>query len=167
MYAIIKTGGKQYKVAESDTIQIERQKGEAGDTVSFGEVLVVGGEAGITLGSPLYGPPQTSTNAWELYRLVRSFNRESEERGEEAPPVPTTSIYSRADGIVGWGGSVERRGRLTDNIEVNCASHIGLGVHPLVWYAIGDRLAQAQDQWRKFRPRGLKRALYPFHAPRR
>lgn len=121
----------------------------------------------ITLGSPLYGPPQSSTNAWELYRLVRSFKRDAEERGEEAPPVPTTSIYSRGDGIVGWGGSVERRGRLTDNIEVNCASHIGLGVHPLVWYAIGDRLAQPEDQWRQFRPRGLKRALFPFRAPKR
>ncbi|MDF3933902.1 lipase family alpha/beta hydrolase [Pseudomonas citronellolis] len=121
----------------------------------------------ISLGSPLYGPPQSSTNAWELYRLVRSFERDSEERGEEAPPVPTTSIYSRADGIVGWGGSVEKRGALTDNIEVNCASHIGLGVHPLVWYAIGDRLAQAEDQWSRFRPRGLKRALFPFRAPKR
>ena len=69
MYAIIKTGGKQYKVAESDTIQIERQKGEAGDTVSFGEVLVVGGEAGITLGSPLVSGAQV---AGEIVRHNRS-----------------------------------------------------------------------------------------------
>jgi large subunit ribosomal protein L21 len=69
MYAIIKTGGKQYKVAESDTIQIERQKGEAGDAVSFGEVLVVGGDEGITLGSPLISGAQV---AGEIVRHSRS-----------------------------------------------------------------------------------------------
>jgi large subunit ribosomal protein L21 len=69
MYAIIKTGGKQYKVAESDTIQIERQKGEAGDAVSFGEVLVVGGDEGITLGSPLVSGAQV---AGEIVRHNRS-----------------------------------------------------------------------------------------------
>ena len=53
MYAIIKTGGKQYKVAESDTIELERLAGEKGDAVAFGEVLMVGGENGVTLGSPL------------------------------------------------------------------------------------------------------------------
>jgi large subunit ribosomal protein L21 len=53
MYAIIKTGGKQYKVAESDTIELERLAGDKGDAVAFGEVLMVGGENGVTLGSPL------------------------------------------------------------------------------------------------------------------
>jgi large subunit ribosomal protein L21 len=52
MYAIIKTGGKQYKVAESDTLELQRLSGEAGDTVTFGEVLAVGGDS-VTLGSPL------------------------------------------------------------------------------------------------------------------
>ena len=53
MYAIIKTGGKQYKVAEKDTIELQRLDGDAGDAVAFGDVLVVGGENGVTLGSPL------------------------------------------------------------------------------------------------------------------
>ena len=52
MYAIIKTGGKQYKVAESDTIELERLAGDKGDAVTFGEVLMVGGDT-VTLGSPL------------------------------------------------------------------------------------------------------------------
>ena len=52
MYAIIKTGGKQYKVAESDTIELERLAGEKGDAVTFGEVLMVGGDT-VTVGSPL------------------------------------------------------------------------------------------------------------------
>ncbi len=52
MYAIIKTGGKQYKVAESDTIELQRLAGEKGDTVTFGEVLLVGGDTP-SFGSPL------------------------------------------------------------------------------------------------------------------
>ena len=44
MYAIIATGGKQYKVAEGDVIRVEKLGVEAGETVSFDEVILVGGE---------------------------------------------------------------------------------------------------------------------------
>ncbi|MFN3834410.1 MAG: 50S ribosomal protein L21 [Glycocaulis sp.] len=53
MYAVIKTGGKQYKVAEGDRLVVEKIDGEAGDQVVFGEVLMLGGENGVTVGSPL------------------------------------------------------------------------------------------------------------------
>jgi large subunit ribosomal protein L21 len=46
MHAVIKTGGKQYRVAQDDVITIERLKGEAGDSVTFDEVLMVGDKAG-------------------------------------------------------------------------------------------------------------------------
>jgi large subunit ribosomal protein L21 len=69
MYAVIKTGGKQYKVAESDIIRLERLSGEAGDSVAFGEVLVVGGDDGITLGSPLVAGAQV---AGEIVKHSRS-----------------------------------------------------------------------------------------------
>lgn len=52
MYAVIKTGGKQYKVAAADTITIEKLEAEAGETVVFPEVLMVGGDAGVTVGAP-------------------------------------------------------------------------------------------------------------------
>lgn len=51
MYAVIKTGGKQYRVARNDVIAVERLQGEPGGTVEFGEVLMVGGE------SPQVGAP--------------------------------------------------------------------------------------------------------------
>ncbi len=57
MYAVIKTGGKQYKVAASDTITIEKLEAAAGETVVFPEVLMVGGDAGITIGSPSWPAP--------------------------------------------------------------------------------------------------------------
>ena len=53
MYAVIRTGGKQYKVAAEDLITVERLAGEAGDTVRFGEVLLVGDGEQATVGSPL------------------------------------------------------------------------------------------------------------------
>jgi large subunit ribosomal protein L21 len=51
MFAVIKTGGKQYRVAADDLLQVEKIKGEPGETVQFGEVLVVGGDPA-TLGTP-------------------------------------------------------------------------------------------------------------------
>jgi large subunit ribosomal protein L21 len=53
MYAVIKTGGKQYRVQPGDVIVVEKLDGEAGATVNFGEVLMLGGDKGITLGAPL------------------------------------------------------------------------------------------------------------------
>ena len=44
MYAIIATGGKQYKVSEGDTIKVEKLGAEAGDTVTFDDVLAIGGD---------------------------------------------------------------------------------------------------------------------------
>ena len=51
MFAVIKTGGKQYRVAAQDMLKVDRLKGEPGEIVQFGEVLLVGGD-GVTLGKP-------------------------------------------------------------------------------------------------------------------
>ena len=54
MFAVIKTGGKQYRVVPEDVIRIDRVKGEPGEIVEFGEVLVVGGDSP-QLGTPTVG----------------------------------------------------------------------------------------------------------------
>ena len=51
MFAVFKTGGKQYRVAAEDVLKVGKVNGEPGEIVEFGEVLVVGGE-GVTLGAP-------------------------------------------------------------------------------------------------------------------
>ncbi len=51
MYAVIKTGGKQYKVAQNDIFLVEKLPGEPGETIEFGEILLLGGET-ITVGAP-------------------------------------------------------------------------------------------------------------------
>jgi large subunit ribosomal protein L21 len=53
MFAVIKTGGKQYRVAAADLIEVEKLAGGAGEGVAFGEVLMVGGEDATTVGTPL------------------------------------------------------------------------------------------------------------------
>ena len=53
MFAVIKTGGKQYRVAAEDVITIEKLAGEAGETITFGEVLLVGDADETKVGAPL------------------------------------------------------------------------------------------------------------------
>ena len=52
MFAVIKTGGKQYRVATGDKIRVEKLEGQAGDTLDMGDVLMLGGEEGVTVGAP-------------------------------------------------------------------------------------------------------------------
>ncbi len=52
MYAVIKTGGKQYRVAEGDTLRVEKLDGTVGQNLTFDEVLMVGGEK-VSVGKPL------------------------------------------------------------------------------------------------------------------
>lgn len=52
MYAVIKTGGKQYRVAANDTLEVEKIEGEAGATVEFSEVLMLGGDGAVKIGTP-------------------------------------------------------------------------------------------------------------------
>jgi large subunit ribosomal protein L21 len=53
MYAVIKTGGKQYRVAADDILKIEKLSGEVGDLVEFSQVLMLGGSAAPTVGTPM------------------------------------------------------------------------------------------------------------------
>jgi pimeloyl-ACP methyl ester carboxylesterase len=120
----------------------------------------------ITLGTPFSGSPR-STNAWRIYELTsgrRTDHDSSKYDLPGAPPVPTTSLYSRTDGIVAWRASLQAKSVAnpsTENIEV-LASHIGIGVNPSAWWAVADRLAQPADAWKPFeRKRGLHGMIFP------
>lgn len=120
----------------------------------------------ISLGSPFTGTPK-ATNVWRAYEMLTGQKIDdadvTEQLRESAspPPVPSTSIYTREDGVVAWQNCVEPRSAETDNIEVH-GSHCGLGVNPAVFYAVADRLAQAEGDWHPFERTGLKRLVYPF-----
>ncbi|MBV9858915.1 MAG: 50S ribosomal protein L21 [Alphaproteobacteria bacterium] len=68
MFAVIRTGGKQYKVAPDDLITVERLGGEPGSTVELGEVLMVGGDGAVSAGTPLLAGASVSATLVEHRR---------------------------------------------------------------------------------------------------
>jgi large subunit ribosomal protein L21 len=68
MYAVIKTGGKQYRVAKDDVVTIERLSGDAGAKIEFAEVLMVGSDAGVKLGAPLVAGAKVTAELVEQTR---------------------------------------------------------------------------------------------------
>jgi hypothetical protein len=67
---------------------------------------------------------------------------------------------SRWDGIVSYRASILPPGAHRENIAV-VSSHIGLGHHPAVLWAVADRLAQPENDWQPFRPPAMMRLLFP------
>lgn len=119
----------------------------------------------VSLGSPI-SDDRGHTNAARLFEMLNGKEPEAMRGGRfralgEAPPVPTTSILTKTDGIVHWRGSVQKPGPTpSENIEVY-ASHIGLGVNPSVMIAIADRLAQPEGTWSPFEPPLAARWMFP------
>ena len=68
MYAVIKTGGKQYRVAKNDVISVERLSGEAGDEIAFNDVLMVGEGAEATIGTPTVSGAKVTATVLEQAR---------------------------------------------------------------------------------------------------
>jgi pimeloyl-ACP methyl ester carboxylesterase len=110
----------------------------------------------ISMGSPFRGHPQSS-NIEKIFNLFSEtpYDRIPQEflqNMAEPPPVPTTALYSRGDGIVAWQSTVEISERAdVENIHVGGA-HMGLGFNPRALYAIADRIAQPEGGWQRFRP---------------
>jgi len=119
----------------------------------------------ISLGSPI-SDDRNHTNARRLFEFFNGRNTEIEREGRFqglniAPPVPTTSILTKTDGIVHWRGSVQEPSATpSENIEVY-ASHCGLGVNPSVMIAVADRLAQKEGSWAPFKPDPAVSWMFP------
>lgn len=120
----------------------------------------------VSLGSPI-SDDRGHTNAARLFEMLNGKEPEPMRGGRfqglgEAPPVPTTSILTKTDGVVHWRGSVQQPtgDAPTENIEVY-ASHIGLGVNPSVMVAIADRLAQREGTWAPFAPPLMLQWMFP------
>ena len=107
----------------------------------------------VTLGSP-FANDIRATNATRLYEALsgEAVEDNAELRTALAGdlPVPATSIYSRSDGVVNWRTCLLRPSDTAENIEVYLASHIGLGVNAAALWAVADRLAQSEGQFRQF-----------------
>ena len=114
----------------------------------------------ITLGTP-FARLTGATNVEWLYELVNGrpgrIGRALERTLRAPPPVPTTSIYSRSDGVVAWQACVGEPSPRAENIEVD-SSHLGLVWHPDVFRIVADRLAQRPGRWRPWVRRRAMRA---------
>jgi len=118
----------------------------------------------ITLGSPYALTDPRQSHAHGSYRRLSFLHAPGirlPSREQRARPidVPSTSVYSRMDGVVAWQACVEPETPLHQNIEVRC-SHIGFGADPATFWLIADRLAVPAGQRVPFRP---PRALRPFY----
>jgi pimeloyl-ACP methyl ester carboxylesterase len=110
----------------------------------------------ISLGTPFGEGRDSGSNASRLYqRLNPNAKTDPELVAQQkelakAPPVPTTSIYTKEDGVVNWRTSIQEKDHhQTQNIQV-VGSHCGLTKNPAVWYLVADRLRQTQANWKPF-----------------
>lgn len=119
----------------------------------------------ITLGSPIQMRDPSQSRATRTYQ--RFSKRHMEGLGDrvtngpyEPLSVPSTSIYSKLDGIVSWRACLDQVGERSENVAV-IGSHVGLGHNPAALWVIADRLALTEGAWRPFvAPRGARR-LFP------
>ena len=95
MYAVIKTGGKQYKVAQGDKLRIEKLPANVGDTVTFDEVLLVGGDA-LKIGAPLVAGAKVEAKVIAQDRakkiIVFKFRRRKNYRRKNGHRQPFTAL---------------------------------------------------------------------------
>ncbi len=100
MYAVIRTGGKQYRISEGDVLRIEKLAGEVGSDVTFDEVLLLGGTEAPKIGQPRVTGAKVIAKivAQDRHRRVVHFRKEKEgwarRRGHRQPytEVKITSI---------------------------------------------------------------------------
>ena len=118
----------------------------------------------ISLGSPLTGDRGIS-KVGRIFEALNGPVPEIQRRGrftdlESPPPVPSTSVFTKSDGVVHWRGSIQPEGPERENVEV-LASHIGLGVNPTVMWLIANRLAQTEGEWAPFEASGCASWAFP------
>ncbi|WP_100643232.1 hypothetical protein [Alteromonas facilis] len=121
----------------------------------------------ISLGSPFNGPQGAAPIAARMFKLINGDVAERSpdamERMLKPPPVPSTAIYSKSDGIAHWQACRDDWAHdaiRAENIEVK-GSHMGLGHNPQVLWIVANRLAQAEGEWQPFRQKIMHKLLYP------
>lgn len=125
----------------------------------------------VTLGSPFnLAHPKSASEVDVSGPIVRIYERlnpniatdelhQGDPVWETPPPVPSTSIYSESDGIAAWRYCVDPINPNTENLRIT-GSHTGMTHNPLIYYAVAERLAQPEHQWRPFETHWLHRLLF-------
>jgi large subunit ribosomal protein L21 len=96
MYAVFKTGGKQYRVEKGDKVRVEKVPGDVGDAVTFDQVLLVSGEGKLALGRPVLGGAKVEAKIVEqgLGRkvVIFKFRRRKNYRRKTGHRQPFTAL---------------------------------------------------------------------------
>lgn len=115
----------------------------------------------ISLGSPINDDGKTRTLTARLYRRLNGEPDTPSVPRWQAPPVPVTAVYTKADGVVAWQQALQYRGhQQCENVEVR-GSHCGLTWNLAVNHLLADRLAQAAGHWAPFKRHNAYRLLFP------
>ncbi|MDB5496963.1 MAG: rplU [Phenylobacterium sp.] len=124
MYAVIKTGGKQYRVSPGDLMVVEKLAGEPGANVAFGEVLMIGEGEAVTVGAPTVAGASVSatlieTRRGEKVKIFKKIRRQGYRRTKghrQTETVLRVTAIAGADGKqIKWDGKVD----LTTKGELN------------------------------------------------
>ena len=96
MYAIVKTGGKQYKVAQGDVLFVEKLEANEGDVVTLDQVLAVAGENGLTVGSPVVEGASVTAKVVEQGKakkvIVYKYKAKKDYRRKQGHRQPYTKL---------------------------------------------------------------------------
>lgn len=115
MYAVIKTGGKQYRVQPGDVIVVEKLAGDAGADVSFGDILMLGGDKGVTVGDPLIKGASVAatlveTRQGEKIKIFKKIRRQGYRRTRGHRQMETVLRITGIEGAgekAKWDGKAE------------------------------------------------------------
>jgi large subunit ribosomal protein L21 len=126
MYAVIKTGGKQYRVQPGDLLVVEKLDGEPGANVAFGEVLMLGEGESVTVGAPLVEGASVAatlieTRKGEKVKIFKKIRRQGYRRTKGHRQIESVL---RVTGITGAGQDAKWDGevKLTTKAELNARS---------------------------------------------
>ncbi len=123
MYAVIRTGGKQYRVQPGDVLVVEKLDGEVGAEVAFDQVLMLGGEAGVTVGAPLVEGARVhatlvETRRGEKIKVFKKIRRQGYRRTRGHRQSETVLRVTGLEGAgqsAKWDGTVDLTSRAVLN----------------------------------------------------
>ena len=121
----------------------------------------------ISLGSPFGEGRMTASIPARLFTALNPPEELPVDQDvlHHAPPVPTTAIYSKGDGIVNWETTLQKNGHSqSQSIQVR-GSHCGMTLNPSIWFLVAERLAMPAGEWRPFERRSWRNLFYPGTRP--
>ncbi|MEG1451985.1 50S ribosomal protein L21 [Brevundimonas sp.] len=145
MYAVIKTGGKQYRVQPGDVVVVEKLDGDAGAAISFNEVLMLGGDKGVTVGAPVVEGATVAatlieTRKGEKIKIFKKIRRQGYRRTNGHRQMETVLQITGIEGAgetAKWDGTVN----LITKAEINARAR---GLAPRVEAAPAEEAPKAK-----------------------